>query len=187
MTQDHMRAVINSVINESLLRQSPIYKWLKNRHTHKQSLHNIRLTFEAPSIWNIFSKVYPTLVNPDNKDIKLPSLLFFDYIDIIITIHHTHTVSVAISCSYKPIVVDIKDILQLSEALMRTEQHLKNIIESKCQNTDSPNITIPYYRKWIVKMWHFGLDSKDEYTGKEFHVTFEEVSSQTCTGFILNV
>jgi hypothetical protein len=23
-------------------------------------------------------------------------------------------------------------------------------------------------------MWRFGLDSKDEYTGKELHVTFEE-------------
>jgi hypothetical protein len=101
--------------------------------------------------------------------------LFFEYIDVIVTIHHTNTVSVAISCSCKPIVIaDIKDILQLSEALMRTEQYLKNIIESKCWNTDSCNIAIPYYRKWIVKMWHFGLDSKDEYTGKEFHVTFEE-------------
>jgi hypothetical protein len=27
---------------------------------------------------------------------------------------------------------------------------------------------------WIVKMWHFGVDSIDEYTGKEFHVTYEE-------------
>jgi hypothetical protein len=174
MTQDRMGVVINTVIKDCLLRQTPIYEWLKNRPTHKQSLHNIRLTFEAAGIWNIFSKVYPTLVNPDNKDIKLPTLLFFDYIDVIVTIHHTDTVSVTISCSYKPIVVDIKDILQLSEALMRTEQHLKNMIESKRRNIDSPNITIPYYRKWIVKMWHFGLDSIDEYTGKEFHVSFEE-------------
>jgi DNA-binding transcriptional ArsR family regulator len=27
MTQDHMGAVINTVINDSLLRQTPIYKW----------------------------------------------------------------------------------------------------------------------------------------------------------------
>ena len=27
---------------------------------------------------------------------------------------------------------------------------------------------------WIVKMWYFGVDSIDEYTGKEFHVTFED-------------
>ncbi|MGB7637997.1 MAG: hypothetical protein WBL88_10530 [Nitrososphaeraceae archaeon] len=35
-------------------------------------------------------------------------------------------------------------------------------------------VTIPCYRQWIVKMCHFGVDSIDEYTGKEFHVTFEE-------------
>jgi hypothetical protein len=72
MTQDHTGAVMNTVVNESLLRQTPVYKWLKNRPTNKQSLHNIRLAFEAAGIWNIFSKVYPSLVNPDNKDIKLP-------------------------------------------------------------------------------------------------------------------
>ena len=170
MTHDRMGAAINTVIDESLLRQTPIYKWLKNRPTHKQSLHNIRLTFEATGIWNIFSKIYPTLVNPDNKDIKLPTLLFFDYIDVIVTIHHTDTVSVAISCSYKPIVVDIKDIFKLSEALIRTELHLKEA------NSDSGSIgfPIPCYNKWIVKMWHFGVDTIDEYGKEEFRVTFEE-------------
>jgi hypothetical protein len=108
ITQDHTGAVINTVINDSLLRQTPIYKWLKNRPIHKQSIHNIRLTFEAAGIWNIFSKVYPALVNPDNKDIKLPTLLFFEYIDVIVTIHQTNTVSVAISCSCKPIVVEMR-------------------------------------------------------------------------------
>jgi hypothetical protein len=97
MTHNHMGAVINSVISESLLKQTPIYKWIKNRLPDKQALHNIRLTFEAVGIWDIFSKIYPTLVNPDNKGIKLPTLLFFDYIDVIVTIHHTDTVSVAIS------------------------------------------------------------------------------------------
>jgi hypothetical protein len=175
MTQDRMGALINTVIKEPLLRQTPIYKWLKNRPTHKQSLHNMRLTFEAAGIWNIFSKIYPTLVNPDNKDIKLPTLLFFDYIDVIITIHHTDTVSVAISCSSKPIVVDIQDILKLSEALIRTELHLKEA-NFKSNNSDScsSSFTIPSCNKWIVKMWHFGIDTIDEYGKEEFHVTLEE-------------
>jgi hypothetical protein len=165
MTQDHMGAVINTVINEPLLRQTPIYKWLKNRPTHKQSLHNIRLTFEATGIWNTFSKVYLTLVNPDNKDITLPTLLYFDYIDVIVTIHQTDTVSVAIACSFRPIAIDIPDLLQLCEVLTRTEICLAN---------DSHSITIPRYTKWIVKMWHFGVDTIDEYGKEEFHVTFEE-------------
>jgi hypothetical protein len=51
--------------------------------------------------------------------------MFFDYIDVIVTIHHTDTVSVAISCSCKPIVVDIGDILQVSEALVGQYYTLK--------------------------------------------------------------
>jgi hypothetical protein len=106
-------------------------------------------------------------------------LTFFHYIDVNVTIHHTDTVSVAISCSYKPIVLDIKDILQLSEALVRTELHLKSIVgcnNSYSNNISIPqnNVTIPLYNKWIAKMWHFGIDTIDEYTNKEFKVTFEE-------------
>jgi hypothetical protein len=33
---------------------------------------------------------------------------------------------------------------------------------------------IPAYRSWTTKMWHFGVDTIDEYTGKEFEVSFEE-------------
>jgi hypothetical protein len=98
--------------------------------------------------------------------------LFFDYIDVIVTIHHTDTVSVAISCSYKPIVVDIKNIHNLSEALIRTELHLKEAnFKSNNYDSSSSGFTIPSYNKWIVKMWHFGVD---EYGKEEFHVTFEE-------------
>jgi len=56
------------------------------------------------------------------------------------------------------------------------ETHLSNTIASNCGSNDKcpSTVTIPCYRQWIVKMWHFGVDSIDEYTGKEFHVTFEE-------------
>lgn len=50
--------VPDAIIDQSLLRQTPIYRWLKTRHTEKQSLHNIRLTFESNGIWNVFSKIY---------------------------------------------------------------------------------------------------------------------------------
>ena len=64
-------------------------------------------------------QVCPALVNSDNKDIKLPASIYFDYLDVTVTIHHSDTVSVAISCSFKPIAVGIPDILSLCEALTR--------------------------------------------------------------------
>jgi hypothetical protein len=33
---------------------------------------------------------------------------------------------------------------------------------------------MPRYTTWIVTMWHFGVDTIQEYTGKEFEVTFED-------------
>ena len=51
--------------------------------------------------------------NPDNQDVRLPILTFFDYIDDRVTIHHTDTVSVAISCSSRTRAIDVKDILHL--------------------------------------------------------------------------
>jgi hypothetical protein len=86
MTLDHM-GVSSAIIDQSVLKPMPIYNWLKNQPIEKQSLHNIRLRFECNGIWNTFCKMYPTFVNPDNKDIKLPTLVYFDYLDVTVTIH----------------------------------------------------------------------------------------------------
>jgi hypothetical protein len=174
MTLDRM-GVPAAVIDQSLLKATPIYNWLKNQPVEKQSLHNIRLRFESPGLWHVFSKVQPALVNPDNKDIMLPSSVYCDYLDVTVTIHHSDTVSIAISCSFRPIAVDIPDILTLYETLIRTEISLAGIVENYSSNNDSrPVMTIPRYTKWIVTMWHFGVDTINEYSGKEFEVTFGE-------------
>ena len=124
------------------------------------------MTFQAAGIWNTFYSAYPEKINVANKDIMLPSSVFFDYINVAITIHHSDTVSVAISCSFRPIVIDVPDFFQLYEALTRTEMCLAT--------GPGSSVAIPAYRKWIVKMWHFGVDTIDEYTDKDFEVTFEE-------------
>jgi hypothetical protein len=157
MTIDHV-GVPDAIISQSILKTMPIYNWLKNQPMEKQSLHNIRMRFECLGIWNIFYKIYPALVNPDNQDIKLPASVYFDYLDVAATIHHSDTVSIAVSCSFRPIAVDVPDIL---------ENYSKN-------NGSHPIVTIPRYTKWIVTMWHFGVDTAGEYTGKEFQVTFRD-------------
>ncbi len=177
MTSDHMGVntvnTVNTVIDDSLLKQTPIYQWLKNCPTEKQALHNIRLVFNAAGIWNVVSSIYPTRINPYNKDIILPAKIFFDYLDVIVTIHHTDTVSVAVSCSFRPIVVELEDMIQLYEALIRTELNLINMI-TNLKYEDDGSHNGPRYREWIVKMWHFGVDSISEYVCKELEVTFEE-------------
>lgn len=163
------------ILQQLPIRNTPIYKWLKNRRFEKQALHDIRLTFQANRIWILFRKVNPNLLNNNNQDLRLPSLTFFDYLDIGITVHHSDTVSVSIGCSYKPIALDVPDILQLIEALTRTEMHLTDAVNKFiAHDLTAPRISIPRFATWIVKMWHFGVDTIDEYDKEEFHVTFEE-------------
>jgi hypothetical protein len=163
------------ILRQLPIRNTPIDKWLKNRRIDKQALHDIRATFEADGIWVLFSKIHPNLVNNSNQDLRLDSLTFFKYLDIGITIHHSDTVSISIGCSYRPIALDVPDLFQLIEALTRTEMHLTNAINDLIvQDPHLPRVSIPRFTTWIVKMWHFGVDTLDEYDKEEFHVTFEE-------------
>jgi len=157
------------------IKNTPIYRWLKNRRFDKQALHDIRLTFEANGIWALFYRIHPNLVDTNNQDLHVPSLTFFGYLDLGITIHHSDTVSISIGCSFRPITLDVPDLLQLIEALTRAELHLTNAInELIAHDFNAPRVSIPRFTTWIVKMWHFGVDTLDEYDKKEFHVTFEE-------------
>jgi len=147
-------------------RQTPLYKWLKNRPREKQSLHDIRLTFVAKGLSSAASKKFPDSIEVSNRDVGLPSLQFSEDIIVKITVHHSDTVSIAIACSSRPMVIDIPDILYLIEILTR--------VETKLASLCGTSAIIPRYTTWIVKMWHFGFDLLDRYDGEKFHITFEE-------------
>ena len=130
MTSDHMGGT--SFFSSSLEagRKTTIYKWIKNLPVEKQSVHNLRLTFSTIGIWKVFSAIYHTQANDShNMDIRLSTWTFPVDIDVSVTIHHTDTVSVAIACSYRPIAVDIGDIISLFELLLRTEFKLTKLVE----------------------------------------------------------
>jgi hypothetical protein len=174
VTADHVGDT-HLLLHQFPIKNTPIYKWLKNRRFDKQALHDIRITFEANGIWGHFSNIHSNLVNNNNQDLRLPSLAFFDYLDIGITIHHSDTVSVSIGCSFRPIALDVPDLFQLIEALTRTEMHLTHEINRlTAHDFNVQRVSVPRFTTWIVKMWHFGVDTLDEYDKEEFHVTFEE-------------
>lgn len=131
VTADHVGDNSHSfplILQQLPIRNTPIYRWLKNRRFDKQALHDIRLPFEANGIWALFYKIHPNLVDNNNQDLHVPSLTFFGYLDLGITIHHSDTVSISIGCSFRPIALDVPDLLQLIEALTRAELHLTNAI-----------------------------------------------------------
>ena len=63
MTLDHV-GVPNAIIDQSFLKDMPVYNWIKRQPMEKQSLHNIRLRFESAGLWNIYSKMNIFIVNP---------------------------------------------------------------------------------------------------------------------------
>jgi hypothetical protein len=166
ITQDHAGLPLK------LARQTPLYKLLKDRPLPKQALHDIRLTFSAHGIWDIFSKIFPHEIDNSNKDIRLESSKFFNEIDVGVTVHHTDMASISIACSSRPIAIDIPDLFYLVEILTRTEIKIANYFNG--QDTNLQSTSIPRYTSWVVKMWHFGIDIVDEYDREAFHVTFQE-------------
>jgi hypothetical protein len=173
MTADHTIVTTSSNIN----RNNPAYKMLENLTFDKQSIHNIRLKFEVPNLWSVLSN------NPElhklkrSKDILIP-IHIQDTVDIKLSIHKTNTVTVSIACSLNPIRLDYYGIIKFYTLLARIEEQLKfyTLLEQiRAEvNLNSDAITIPDNRYWTIKMWHFGRDSLNEYSGDKFSITVEE-------------
>ena len=110
--------------------------------------------------------------NDVSKDIALDAIETHD-LTIKVTVHHTDTVSVMVACSLNPVAVDVKGLVRLSNALTRVEERLLRFVDkgpvSLSLSYPSP---IPDHSSWIITMWHFGTDSLNEYTGKEFEMTW---------------
>jgi hypothetical protein len=84
-------------------------------------------------------------------------------LNIMVTVHHSDTISVVIGCSYCPVAVDISGVIRLSNALTLIHDRLEGLTD----------LEIPGHMKWIVTMWHFGIDPSILYKGKSFHVSWK--------------
>jgi hypothetical protein len=141
-----------------------------NLPTDKAALHDIRLKFKVHGISNTISSGHPEFpVNQRSKDICIPTWKIDDLL-VRTFVHKSDTISVTVGCSLDPVAVDIKGIIRLSNALTRVEERLA-ILLTNIGNGE--NLEIPDHNRWVVTMWHFGVDSFVEYTGDKFAITWE--------------
>jgi hypothetical protein len=146
--------------------------FIDNLPADKHALHDIRLRFEVDNIWTIIATTHSELKpNKVSKDIALDPIVTHD-LSIKVTIHHTDTVSVIVACTLRPVAVDVKGLIRLSNALTRIEERLLRHIG--CGSLSLQSSSLPDHNSWIATMWHFGKDSLIEYAGKEFEVTWED-------------
>jgi hypothetical protein len=164
MTTDH-----------TVVHNNPLYKMFQDLPFDKQSIHDIRLRFNFPGIWQIFS-VNPNFHrNKRSHDITIPT---WNKNNLLIKtiIHKTDAVSVIIGCSIQPIPLDVNGIINFFNLLVRVEGKLQSILNnSNMANNDENCTSIPEYKEWIVTMWHFGRDASVEYTGEKYCITIENL------------
>jgi hypothetical protein len=159
-----------------------IYSLIQDLPLDKNSLHDIRLRFEIPDIYTIFSSSLKVSniqqqqqlqLNSDSMDISLPTWNI-NGLNIKTTVHRTNTVSVIVGCSYIPIATDVGGVIRLTNALSKVEERLSRLVD-ECGNAipgGYESLPIPEHNKWMVTMWHFGADASIEYTGEKFSATW---------------
>ena len=99
----------------------------------KNSIHDIRLRFKVDGLWSFFSSNSSFIIKSVSKDIRVGAWKIGDLF-INVTVHKTDTVSVAIGCSYRPIVADISGIILLSNALTRVEERISALTRPYCSS-----------------------------------------------------
>jgi hypothetical protein len=135
-------------------------------------LHNIRLRFSCPRIWQLAKSGGHFKENEVSKDIQLPSEQF-EEIEAKVTIHHNDTVSVALACSEYPIAEDITGINILTSILARLEERLMRKLDEWSKGCE-PSCIIPTFFDWIVVLWHIGRDSIGTFSGAPFEMSWTD-------------
>ena len=172
-----MTSYHTGVISVIDVTKTSLYKSIQRFPSENRALHDIHLKFQVPDIWTIVSSSSKYKPNEVSRDISLP-VLNTDNLKIRTTIHNTDTVTVVVACSDTPVATTTEDIIRLSNALTRIEERTSRILDD-CGNSMPGGyeiIPIPDHSKWIVTLWHFGIDSRSykELADKNYCVTWKE-------------
>jgi hypothetical protein len=139
-----------------------LYKDIRTIPWGKQSIHDIRLRFEVPKIWDHLKSKHTS--NSTSKDI-----LFLtgeeNNIKFSVTVHVTDTISISLGCTYFPIEIDVNGIMRLWNTLAIIEERMR-------LKVDCDAFQIPNHKRWVVTLWHFGQDALITYAGKKYDVEF---------------
>ncbi len=136
---------------------------LENLKEQQPAIHDLKFSIES-NIHQYLKENYP--VNQNNNGIKLqvPS---FDKNILIKAMIYPKNIQLDIGCSYKPFIYDLSGTLNLCSILGQISFYL-HIISHQ-------NAKIPLISSWVITHYHFGKDGSETWSGKSFHLTFDEV------------
>ena len=173
ITHNHTRVSYSS---------NPLYHLLLEQPLDKTSFHNIRLFFKVKDIWHILSTNSQFKLNHFSKDITLGKWIIEKDFFILVTIHRTDSVTISIGCSFRPVALDLNGIIRFTSVLAKIEERISGILQNVLKkdhyySTSSTSTIIPSYNSWIVTMWHLNRDGLAQYSGKEFHISWENAGN----------
>jgi Fe-S cluster biogenesis protein NfuA len=125
--------------------------FIDNLPSERHSVHDIRLRFKIDGIWATIRRTHPELIpNEVSKDISLIPILMYN-MEAKTVVHHSDTVSVIVSCSMNPVVVDHGGLIRLSSILTSVEERLLAAVTG-CSHTTTQllQIHVPKHNSWIV-------------------------------------
>lgn len=125
-------------------KNDPVYKILQNVPFNKQSIHNIRLKFKVPNIWNILKEDPNLSKNETSKDLSFP-VNKRENSSVSVTIHKTNTISIIIGCTIDPIPLDTNGMIRFFTLLTRIEEQISSHLTNYC-SSDTNVPAIPNYR-----------------------------------------
>lgn len=135
---------------------------LENLKTQQPAIHDLKFSIDT-DIHQYLKKIYPVNQNNNGIKIQIPS----DDKNILIkAMAYPKKLQLDIGCSYKPFVYDLSGILNLSSILGQISSHLRLISHFDAQ--------IPPISSWIITHYHFGKDGSETYSGKSFHITYDD-------------
>ncbi len=110
--------------NHTVVPQLSSVSFIDNLPSETHSVHDIRLRFKTKGIWSTIRGIHTELIpNEVSKDISLLPIRMHN-MEAKTVVHHSDTVSVIVSCSMKPVVVDHEGLICLSNLLTSVEERL---------------------------------------------------------------
>lgn len=182
MTPDHA-GVYNSKMDS-------FARFIYNLPTGTPAVHDIRIGFQVQGIWVKLSSVHPELrINQRSEDKRIQPWKM-DGLLVRTTVHKSDTVSVIVACSLTPVTINFNGLIELSNTLTRVHERLNVVVNDvdychadqsrsndyRLKSPDSiQHLKIPDPKYWVVKMWHFGVDSLNEYLGGKIDLEWKDV------------
>lgn len=134
---------------------------LENLKDQDPCIHDLKFLIDTDI--HHYLKNYP--VNQNNNGIKILIPSFDKNIQIKAMVY-PKKLQLEIGCSYKPFVYDLSGSLNLCSVLGQILFYLRVISHSDAK--------ISPIHSWIITHYHFGKDSSETWSGKSFHLTYEE-------------